>query len=711
MTVGSFILTDPGLLAQQDSVINPTVDTMVGVLVDTSHGPPQLTEATYADISADECQDADYAPVVLNVFAAQVMPGVVKIDQDVAIYGSPVTISARYYYILRRAGASLVPSDEILGFMNLSVDVDDNVDIVDGTFAVAASPVNGLYQTNDSGDIIQECTFDDQLEGYSCGGLHKNYTGNLNDITINSKLAFLGTSVTNEPGDFDSSEWGHILTMMSVDDVTVAQQVIYGLTGANIGKVWRRADESGTFTAWVLDPSKTYVDTQDGLLQDYVDAADLVLQGQIDTNDTDIGNIQTEQITQNNRLTQNESDIGDNSTDIGTVAQALIDQKIQDHADVEDVTPDNADVLIYSTTNNRYEPGPQTGGGGGSGDPIGTVKMWPAATPPADHFICNGQAIDRTTFVDLFTVIGTDYGVGDGTTTFNIPDYRGQFMRGTDSGRGLDPDAAGRTGGDNVGSTQGFENASHTHAAAGDHQHASSGDHGHASSGDHGHTSAGDHGHAAAGGHTHTSDGTHSHTSAGGHTHNTIANHTHAAAGDHGHASSGSHTHASSGAHQHAATGDHFHEIPRWESGPNQDPDTYVEKDTDDSLTPDVITNKMSTVGNHQHASSGSHTHAATGAHTHANAGSHSHAAAGGHTHTTDGAHTHPSAGSHTHNAIANHTHANAGAHVHPNAGTHTHANAGAHTHASAGSHSHAASGGLETRPVNINITYIIQAL
>lgn len=61
---------------------------------------------------------------------------------------------------------------------------------------------------------------------------------------------------------------------------------------------------------------------------------------------------------------------------------------------------------------------------------IGDIKT---STRTANHgvwFLCNGQAISRTTYATLFSIIGTNYGNGDGTTTFNLPDYRGKFLRG-----------------------------------------------------------------------------------------------------------------------------------------------------------------------------------------------------------------------------------------------------------------------------------------
>jgi microcystin-dependent protein len=58
---------------------------------------------------------------------------------------------------------------------------------------------------------------------------------------------------------------------------------------------------------------------------------------------------------------------------------------------------------------------------------------------------CDGRAMSRTTYADLFRVIGTLHGGGDGVKTFNLPDYRGWFLRGVDDGAGRDPDAATRT--------------------------------------------------------------------------------------------------------------------------------------------------------------------------------------------------------------------------------------------------------------------------
>lgn len=69
---------------------------------------------------------------------------------------------------------------------------------------------------------------------------------------------------------------------------------------------------------------------------------------------------------------------------------------------------------------------------------VGAVVASATSSLPTGYLECNGSAVSRTTYVDLFTAIGTTYGVGDGATTFNLPDLRGEFIRGWDNGRGID---------------------------------------------------------------------------------------------------------------------------------------------------------------------------------------------------------------------------------------------------------------------------------
>jgi len=78
--------------------------------------------------------------------------------------------------------------------------------------------------------------------------------------------------------------------------------------------------------------------------------------------------------------------------------------------------------------------------------PVGEIKIWSTATAPSKHLICNGAAISRTTYAALFEVISTLYGVGDGTTTFNLPNLKGKVVVGVDASQ-TEFDALGEIGG------------------------------------------------------------------------------------------------------------------------------------------------------------------------------------------------------------------------------------------------------------------------
>lgn len=61
--------------------------------------------------------------------------------------------------------------------------------------------------------------------------------------------------------------------------------------------------------------------------------------------------------------------------------------------------------------------------------PTGSIQIWTKASAPNGFLLCDGSAVSRTTYADLFAVIGEDYGAGDGSTTFNLPNPSGLFLR------------------------------------------------------------------------------------------------------------------------------------------------------------------------------------------------------------------------------------------------------------------------------------------
>ena len=65
--------------------------------------------------------------------------------------------------------------------------------------------------------------------------------------------------------------------------------------------------------------------------------------------------------------------------------------------------------------------------------PTGSLIMWPSNTIPSDWKLCNGDAISRITYATLFSLLGTTFGAGDGSTTFNLPNYKNRMPYGADT--------------------------------------------------------------------------------------------------------------------------------------------------------------------------------------------------------------------------------------------------------------------------------------
>ncbi|MEM3097395.1 MAG: tail fiber protein, partial [Nitrososphaerales archaeon] len=161
--------------------------------------------------------------------------------------------------------------------------------------------------------------------------------------------------------------------------------------------------------------------------------------------------------------------------------------------------------------------------------PTGTILSYGGSTAPSGWLLCDGSEVSRTTYSALFNVIGETYGVGDGSTTFNLPDLRGRFAVGV--GSHADVDALN----DNDGVAVGSRRPAHSHSqslsvGSVGHSHSfsinSDGAHSHTFQGGAGTTTAfapGTQTRAAQSGRTTSSAGDHSHsisTSTDGHSHN-----------------------------------------------------------------------------------------------------------------------------------------------------------------------------------------------
>jgi microcystin-dependent protein len=94
---------------------------------------------------------------------------------------------------------------------------------------------------------------------------------------------------------------------------------------------------------------------------------------------------------------------------------------------------------------------------------VGALDLFAGSTPPTGWLTCDGSAVSRTTYARLFAVIGTTFGVGDGSTTFNLPDLRGRVPVGSGAGTGLSPRTTGQTFGEETHTLTITEMPSHTH--------------------------------------------------------------------------------------------------------------------------------------------------------------------------------------------------------------------------------------------------------
>lgn len=101
----------------------------------------------------------------------------------------------------------------------------------------------------------------------------------------------------------------------------------------------------------------------------------------------------------------------------------------------------------------------------GSLVPPGSLLMFAGGAAPTGYLVCDGAAVSRTTYDVLFAAVGTTWGAGDGTTTFNLPDLRGRGPLGAGTGAGLTPRTLGVSSGAETVTLTSAEMPSHTHGS------------------------------------------------------------------------------------------------------------------------------------------------------------------------------------------------------------------------------------------------------
>jgi len=99
--------------------------------------------------------------------------------------------------------------------------------------------------------------------------------------------------------------------------------------------------------------------------------------------------------------------------------------------------------------------------------PTASLLAYAGSTAPAGWLLCGGQAVSRTTYATLFGIIGTTYGAGDGSTTFNVPDLRGRVVAGVDNMGGAAANRLTNTTMSPNGTTRGATGGAQTHLLTG----------------------------------------------------------------------------------------------------------------------------------------------------------------------------------------------------------------------------------------------------
>jgi microcystin-dependent protein len=146
-----------------------------------------------------------------------------------------------------------------------------------------------------------------------------------------------------------------------------------------------------------------------------------------------------------------------------SVPSLLLDEHaLGDLGDVNTAGAQNEDVLTFDTTTSKWVSAPLPAPI--PGVPTGAISLFGGASAPSGWLNCDGAAVSRATYAGLFSVIGTAYGSGNGSTTFNLPDFRLRFPRGSGSGSAIGASTNNNTHAHTVNVADG--NHAHTHTVA-----------------------------------------------------------------------------------------------------------------------------------------------------------------------------------------------------------------------------------------------------
>lgn len=152
------------------------------------------------------------------------------------------------------------------------------------------------------------------------------------------------------------------------------------------------------------------------------------------------------------------ADISDFTTAAGEVARDALGTALTAGSGITITPNDTADTITIAAS--------------AGGTPVGTIIDFAGSSAPSGYLMCDGAAVSRTTYADLFAIIGTTYGVGNGSTTFNVPDCGGRVSAGKESSAtrltvgvaGFSGATLGATGGDQNRPSHSHGLNSHTHS-------------------------------------------------------------------------------------------------------------------------------------------------------------------------------------------------------------------------------------------------------
>lgn len=128
-------------------------------------------------------------------------------------------------------------------------------------------------------------------------------------------------------------------------------------------------------------------------------------------------------------------------------------KEIEDTTIVDGAVDSNGHLILVTREGEEIDAGLVKGAAGDAGTPgdpaipSGTVAMWISNVAPTNWLVCDGSAVSRTQYASLFSAIGTTYGMGDGLTTFNLPNLKGRVPVGRDSTQ-AEFDTLSETGGE-----------------------------------------------------------------------------------------------------------------------------------------------------------------------------------------------------------------------------------------------------------------------